>query len=59
LIEILVEYDTEEYSKKEATKFNGFLKLFSSNPTEGSLIDTESDPSEPDSVSDTEIDTIN
>ncbi len=59
LIEILVEYDTEEFAKKEATKFNGFLRLFNSNPTEGTLIETDPDPSESDTVSDTEIDTIN
>jgi len=59
LIEILVEYDSEEYAKKEATKFNGFLRLFNSNPTEGSLIDTDSKSTESDTVSDTENDTVN
>ena len=59
LIEILVDHDTEEYAKKEAAKFNGFLRLFNSDPVEGSLIDTDSESVESDSLKDSEIDTLN
>jgi hypothetical protein len=59
LIEILVDHDTEEYAKKEAAKFNGFLRLFNSDPVEGSLIDTDSEPVESDSLKESEIDTLN
>ena len=59
LIEILVEYDTEEFAKKEATKFNGFLRLFNSNPTEGSLIETDPESAKSDTLFDTEYDTVN
>jgi tetratricopeptide (TPR) repeat protein len=50
LIEILVDNDNEEYAKKEATKFNGYLRLFDSSPSEESLIDTEDNLPESDSL---------
>jgi len=64
LIEILVDHDNEEFAKKEATKFNGYLRLFDSSPSEDSLINTEDDNSDPlenelDTISDLNDDTIN
>jgi tetratricopeptide (TPR) repeat protein len=59
LIEILVEFDTEEYAKKEASKFNGFLRMFNSDPAEDSLIDTDLNPTESDTLLNTETDSVN
>ena len=43
LIDILIVYDTEEFAKAEATKFNDYLKLFRHFYNENEGIDMENE----------------
>ena len=50
LVDIVIVFDTEEYGKAQAVKFNDYLKLFRSFYAEDEGIDAEAAPPAEDSV---------